>query len=90
MPTSPTVWVLWRRRRGDLDQMLALLNAVGWNYTIKKLSFRKPEIPILASLLLKGNSDRLDPPWPDFLFTAEALPSLIARQLKACRNPGCL
>lgn len=80
---APTVWVLWRRRKGDLDQMLALLNAVGWPYAIKKLSFLKPDIPILAPLLLKGSSDRLDPPWPDFIFSAEALPSLIARRLKA-------
>jgi phosphatidylinositol alpha 1,6-mannosyltransferase len=78
----PTVWVLWRRRKGDLDQMAALLDAAGWSHTVKTLSFWKPEIPFLAPLLLKGRSDRLAPPWPDFVVSAEAMPSVIARRLK--------
>jgi mitochondrial fission protein ELM1 len=83
MGADPTVWILWRRRKGDLDQMLCLVNALGWRHEIKKLSFRSPGIPALAGLLLKPQSDPLFPPWPDVILCAEALPSIIARKLKA-------
>jgi uncharacterized protein len=78
----PLVWILWRRRKGDLDQMLALTGALGWPVVVKTLSFHPPAIPALASQLLKSGSDCLAPPWPDVVLCAEALPSIIARQLK--------
>ena len=83
MGADPTVWLLWRRRKGDLDQMLSLVQALGWRHEIKRLSFRSPEIPALAGMLLKPESDLLIPPWPDVVLCAEALPSIIARRLKA-------
>ena len=83
MGAEPLVWILWRRRKGDLDQMLRLVQALGWRYEIKKLSFRSPGIPALAQLLVKPPSDPLVPPWPDLILCAEALPSIIARRLKA-------
>lgn len=78
----PSVWILTRGRKGDLDQMLALADGLGWPSTVKRLAFRRPHIPALAGLLLKPESDRLDPPWPDLVICAEALPSIIARRLK--------
>ncbi len=89
MGSEPTVWVLWRRRKGDLDQMRVLLERLGWRYDIKRLSFRSPEIPALANLLLKPESDALEPPWPDIVICAEALPSVVARRLKA-RSGGVI
>ena len=83
MAADPLIWILWRRRNGDLDQMLALAAALGWRHEIKRLSFRGPGIPALANLLLKRDSHSLAPPWPDALFCAEALPSIVARKLKA-------
>ena len=82
MGTNPHVWILWRRRKGDLDQMLSLVNAVGWTHEIKRLEFRGPGIPALAPLLLAAGSDPLTAPWPDVAMCAEALPSIIARRLK--------
>ncbi|MCB1432621.1 MAG: mitochondrial fission ELM1 family protein [Alphaproteobacteria bacterium] len=78
----PRIWILWRRRKGDLDQMLALVTALGWPHVIKRLDFAPPDIPILAPLLLKGSSDDISPPWPDAVICAEALPSMIARRLR--------
>ncbi len=86
MVTNPHVWILWRRRKGDLDQMLSLVKAVGWTHEIKRLEFRGPDIPALAPLLLAAGSDPLTAPWPDVVMCAEALPSIIARRLK--QNSG--
>lgn len=84
----PRVWILWRRRKGDLDQMLCLARALGWPFAIKTLRFAPPDVPLLAPLLLQtSRSDRLEPPWPDLVICAEALPSIIARRLKA-RSQG--
>ncbi len=82
MAASPHVWILWRRRKGDLDQMQRLVTALGWTYEIKRLNFRGPDIPALAPLLIAADSDPLTPPWPSVLMCAEALPSIIARRLK--------
>ena len=82
MADDRLVWILWRRRKGDLDQMLALVSALGWRHEIKTLSFHGPDIPVLANLLLKRDSDSLAPPWPDIVMCAEALPSIVARKLR--------
>jgi len=82
MAADPLVWILWRRRKGDLDQMLELARATGWPFEVKRLTFRGPEIPVLSSLLLKRADRALDPPWPDLVFCAEASPSVIARDIK--------
>jgi mitochondrial fission protein ELM1 len=83
MAADPLVWILWRRRKGDLDQMLALVTALGWRHKIKRLSFHGPDVPALANLLLNRGSDSLAPPWPDIVLCAEALPSIVARKLKS-------
>lgn len=79
MAADPTVWILSRGRKGDLDQMLALAKAIGWPFEVKTLRFAGPEIPILSNLLLK---EKLSPPWPDLVLCAEASPSVIAREIK--------
>lgn len=82
MGVSAHVWILWRRRKGDLDQMQRLVTTLGWTHEIKRLNFRGPDIPALAPLLLAAGSDPLTPPWPTVVMCAEALPSIIARRLK--------
>jgi mitochondrial fission protein ELM1 len=79
MAAEPSIWILSRGRKGDLDQMLALAKATGWPYEVKTLRFAGPEIPVLSRLLLK---EALSPPWPDLVLAAEASPSVIARELK--------
>lgn len=83
MGAEPSVWILSRGRKGDLDQMLALARATGWPHEVKTLRFAGPEIPVLSGLLLK---DKLSPPWPDLVLCAEASPSMIARAIKQ-RSP---
>ncbi len=78
---SPKLWVLSKGRKGDLDQMLALAQALGWPFETKLLSFRAPEIPPLAPLLLRDGT-ALEPPWPDLVLCAEAMSSVIALKLK--------
>jgi mitochondrial fission protein ELM1 len=79
MAAEPSVWILSRGRKGDLDQMLALAKATGWPFAVKTLRFAGPEIPVLSRLLLK---EKLSPPWPDLVLCAEASPSVIAREIK--------
>lgn len=83
MPPDPTIWILSRGRKGDLDQMLLLARELGWPCEVKLLHFAGPEIPVLSRLLLK---DRLTPPWPDLVLCAEASPSMIARAIKRAAN----
>lgn len=82
MTAEPRIWILSGGRKGDLDQMTALAQAVGWPFEVKQLGFRGPEIPILASLLLKRPESGLVPPWPDIVLCAEASPSVIALAIK--------
>lgn len=83
MAAEPTIWILSRGRRGDLDQMLALARATGWPFTVKTLHFAGPEIPVLSRLLLR---EKLSPPWPDLVLCAEASPSVIAQEVKRASN----
>lgn len=79
----PKIWLLSQGRRGDLDQMQALAQALAWPTVTKTLAFRGPAIPALAPLLLKsGASDLMEPPWPDLIICAEALSSVIAQRLR--------
>lgn len=79
MAAEPTIWILSRGRKGDLDQMLALARATGWPHEVKTLRFAGPEIPVLSKLLLK---ETLSPPWPDLVLCAEASPSVIAKAIR--------
>jgi mitochondrial fission protein ELM1 len=83
MAADPLIWILTRGRKGDLDQMLALAKATGWPFEEKRLAFRGPTFPVLSSLLLKRGESALHPPWPDLVLCAEALPSVIAREIKS-------
>lgn len=88
-----TIWILSHARAGDRDQMLALARALGWQATIKRITFRAAKlaaVPFLARLLFDARrSDPLDPPWPDLVLCAEGRASAIARVIKA-RSQGAV
>lgn len=79
MAADPTIWILSRGRKGDLDQMLTLARATGWPSVVKPLRFAGPDVPILSRWLL---TEKITPPWPDLVLCAEASPSVIAREIK--------
>jgi uncharacterized protein len=67
--------------------MEALAAALGWQSVTKRLSFRRPALPLFAIQLLdRSKSDPLEPPWPDLVLCAEAMTSVIARHLGAYSN----
>ena len=77
----PLIWILSQGRLGDLEQMLALAQALGWPFAVKQLDFRPPAVPFLAPWLLKRRAGRA-PPWPDLVLCAEAMVTRIAVQLR--------
>lgn len=82
MAAEPRIWILSRGRKGDLDQMLALSRALGWPFEVKQLAFRGPEIPVLSTRLLQEGADVLRGPWPRLVLCAEAMPSMIAKDIR--------
>ena len=72
----PRVWVLAAPRAGDATQVVALAEALGWPYEIKRLAF-KPLSLVLAPPFLTSDAgvDRqrsccLGPPWPDLVLAS--------------------
>ena len=44
MPGDPVVWLLHGHKAGDNNQVLALVEALGWPYDIKRLAYRSWEL----------------------------------------------
>ena len=71
----PRVWLLCGHKAGDNNQLLALAEALGWPYEIKRMAYRPYELLVgrlgatLAGIDLE-KSDSLKPPWPDLILTA--------------------
>ncbi len=88
--SAPTVWILTHRRLGDRQQMEKLADALGWPGIAKRLVFRPPNVPYLATLLLdRGRSDMIGPPWPDLVLCAEARSSVMALDIKRRSGGRC-
>ena len=72
----PRVWVMLGHKAGDNSQILALAEALGWPFEIKRLVYRPTELltNLLAPLTLLGilrrRSSPLAPPWPDLIISA--------------------
>jgi mitochondrial fission protein ELM1 len=72
----PRVWVLASRRAGDAAQVLALAEALGWPFELKRLEHRSLELllapPFRATLAGLGRSGAraLLPPWPDLVLAS--------------------
>jgi mitochondrial fission protein ELM1 len=73
---QPNVWVLKCHRDGDYAQSLALAEALGWPFTVKKTKFHWYELFFaLAGMstlvgLNRRRSSTLNPPWPDLVILA--------------------
>ncbi len=79
----PKVWVLLNQRAGENTQVLALAEALGWPYEVKRFTYRTgvPYLCLQASLagIVKAKSDPLNPPWPDLIISAGARNEPICR-----------
>jgi len=85
---DPVVWVLAGRKAGDNTQLMALAEALGWRYEIKKI--RNQPWELLTNRLLgaslagvdRKHSDQLEPPWPDLVLTAGRRNEPVARWIR--------
>jgi mitochondrial fission protein ELM1 len=75
-PGPPKVWAVLCYREGDNSQILALAEALGWPYEVKRLAYRKLGYAsdvwrgtTLAGIDRAGSSP-LEPPWPDLVISA--------------------
>jgi mitochondrial fission protein ELM1 len=88
MPVDPVVWLLHGHKAGDNNQVLALAEALGWRYDIKRLAYRPWEL--LTNRLLqvtlagtdRARSSALEPPWPDLVITAGRRNEPVARWIR--------
>jgi mitochondrial fission protein ELM1 len=85
---APLVWVLAGFKAGDTTQMLALADALGYGYDVKRLVYRSAEL--LTNRLLRVTlagldrsvSSRLEPPWPALIITAGRRNEPVARWIQ--------
>jgi mitochondrial fission protein ELM1 len=84
----PRVWLLTAYRAGEQSQLLALAEALGWPFQIKRLVHRR-----LGSLLdvwrgttlagiVRHRSSPLTPPWPDLVIAAGMRNEPVARWIR--------
>lgn len=85
---APVVWVLMGQKAGDNSQVLALAEAVGWPFEIKRFVHQRYELAtnlILGSTLagvVQNQSSALAAPWPDLVFSAGRRNEPIARWIR--------
>lgn len=72
----PRTWLMMGYKAGDNSQILALAEALGWPFEIKRLVYRRTELVtnLLAGPTLMGlvreKSSPLEPPWPELVISA--------------------
>lgn len=72
----PGVWVISAYRAGEQSQLLALAEALGWPFELKRIVHRRRGAPsnLLRRTTLFGidraRSAPLEPPWPDIVIAA--------------------
>jgi mitochondrial fission protein ELM1 len=87
----PLTWVLADDRPGNVNQALAVAEALGWPFVIKSIRYRAlarlPNLLLGASALgLTAASRRaLVPPWPALVIAAGRRSAPVARWLKGCQ-----
>jgi len=85
---APRVWLLMGHRTGDNSQVLALGEALGWPFEIKRFIYtpweRLVNLPISSTLagVDADRSSRLEPPWPDLVISAGRRNEPIARWIR--------
>jgi mitochondrial fission protein ELM1 len=72
----PRVWAILCYRGGDNEQILALAEALGWPFEVKRLAYRPfgrtIDVFRLGTLagIVRHASDPLVPPWPDLIISS--------------------
>lgn len=91
----PRTWLLFGRKPGDNGQVLALAEALGWPFEVKRLVYRPTELltnRLLGITLLgidRRRSSPLVPPWPELVITAGRRNEPVARWIRqAANDPG--
>ena len=88
LSTPPRTWALLGQKPGDNGQVLALAEAVGWPFEVRRLAFRPTELVtnrLLGVTLLgvdRKRSDPLQPPWPELVLTAGRRNEPVARWIQ--------
>jgi len=83
------VWVVTGYRAGEQSQILALAEALGWQYDIKHLSYTSidwlPGLLRLKSLMGidHKSTENLRPPWPDLVISAGMRNEPVCRWIRA-------
>ena len=83
--SRPVTWALTGYKAGDNAQVLALADALGWPYEVKRFRYRKTELLTnrLLAVTLAGidreSSSELSAPWPDLVITAGRRNEPVAR-----------
>src|SRR5215510_16541101 len=73
---QPRVWAVLCYRSGDNSQILALAEALGWPFEVKRLAYRRlgRAVDLWRGTTLLGidrrRSSILGPPWPDLVISA--------------------
>ena len=87
-PRAPRVWVLSGHKAGDNAQLMALAQALGWAFEVKRIAYRRTELAtnLLLRVTLAGTAPAqtspLRPPWPDLVLTAGRRNEPVARWIK--------
>ncbi len=83
---QPRVWVLLNHRAGENAQVVALAEALGWPFQIKRFTYRKhvPYLLLGASVagICADQSDSLSAPWPDLIISASSRNEPICRWIQ--------
>lgn len=85
--TTPRIWVLLGARTGDNNQALALAEALGLPFEVKKLDYNRLQalsvwLPPTAATLTAASKDRLKAPWPDLVIAIGRRSVPVARWIK--------
>ncbi len=89
LTSAPRVWVLTGNKAGDNSQVLALAEALGWPFEVKRFVNRRYEfVPnmVLGTTLVgidREQSSPLEAPWPDLVLSAGRRNEPVARWIKA-------
>ena len=85
---APRVWAIMCYRQGDNSQILALTEALGWPFEVKRLHYRwfGYAIDVWRGATLLGidrrRSSPLDPPWPDLIISASMRNEPVCRWIR--------
>lgn len=81
----PNIWVLKSGRAGENTQLLALADALGWDYQVKQMKYRSGIPYFLLKSSLRGiytAQSGITEPWPDLIISAGAKNEPVCRWIR--------